>query len=154
MRSLKLLLPVLLCAALPASAENAARTKAAKPKPAPAAQLQIPKGAVQVDAATYRFTDEQGRNWIYRRTPFGVARAEERAPSAEETAQKAKMIELTKAVERGDEIHFERPGPFGTYRWQRKKTDLNDIEKAAWERDRTSAGKSNASSSAARASQE
>jgi hypothetical protein len=114
----------------------AAEKKVPKPKPAPAAQLEIPKGAVKVDAATYRFTDEQGRTWLYRRTPFGVARVEERTPSAEEAKQKAKMIELTKAVERGDEIHFERPGPFGSYRWQRKKSELNDIEKAAWERDR------------------
>jgi len=132
MRIVKLLLPIMLCAALLGAAEK----KAAKPKPAPAARLEIPKAAVQVDEGTYRFTDDRGRTWLYRRTPFGVARTEERTPSAAEAKQKAKMVELTKAVERGDEIHFERPGPFGPYRWQRKKTELNDIEKAAWERDR------------------
>ena len=38
------------------------------------------------------------------------------------------------AKEDGDTIRFERPGPFGTYRWQKKKSELADDEKAAWER--------------------
>ena len=42
----------------------------------------------------------------------------------------------TTATEDGGIIRFERPGPFGTYRWQKKKTELDDDERAAWERSR------------------
>ena len=31
-------------------------------------------------------------------------------------------------------IRFERPGPFGPYRWQKKKSELDSDERAAWER--------------------
>ena len=76
-----------------------------------------------------------------RRTPFGISRTEERAPSTEEAAQAAKVIAATTAVERGDEIEFARPGPFGQYRWQRKKSDLNEMEKTVWERELRKSGK-------------
>jgi hypothetical protein len=33
-------------------------------------------------------------------------------------------------------VKFERPGPFGTYKWEKKKTDLDAGEKAAWEREK------------------
>ena len=37
----------------------------------------------------------------------------------------------------GDTIHFERPGPFGAYKWQKKISELDDTERAALERSRT-----------------
>ena len=40
------------------------------------------------------------------------------------------------AKEDGDTIRFERPGPFGTYKWQKKKSELADDERAAWEQSR------------------
>ena len=45
----------------------------------------------------------------------------------------AHQIESTKAVEDGDSIRFERASPFGVTRWQRKKAELNDMERAVWE---------------------
>lgn len=133
---------MLLAVAAWAAAEKRPAAKAAKPKPAPTAvAVTIPKDAVQVDANTYTATDAQGKKWIYRRTPFGISKAEERAPSAEEIAQAEKVIAATKAVERGDEIEFTRPGPFGVYRWQKKKSALNDMEKTVWERESRNAGK-------------
>ena len=40
------------------------------------------------------------------------------------------------ATEDGDTIRFERAGPFGVYKWQKKKSELADDERAAWERSR------------------
>ena len=37
----------------------------------------------------------------------------------------------SKATEDGDTVRFERPGPFGVYKWQKKKSDLDETEKAA-----------------------
>ena len=34
----------------------------------------------------------------------------------------------------GEEWPQWRPGPFGTYRWEKKKSELTEDEKAAWER--------------------
>ncbi len=135
------LLILMTVAALPAadkkpSARHARSKPVATPKRVAVTEtVAIPKDAVQVDANTYTAIDAKGKKWIYRRTPFGISRAEERAPSAEEAAQAAKVIAATTAVERGDEIEFARPGPFGQYRWQRKKSDLNEMEKTVWERE-------------------
>jgi hypothetical protein len=118
----------------------AAQASAKTAQPAPAKQIQavqIPAGAVEFESGSYRFTDAQGKKWVYRKTPFGVARIEDRPvePAPDPFAG------LTKATEAGDTIRFERPGPFGTYRWERKKTELTDSEKAIVERQRSSVAK-------------
>jgi hypothetical protein len=38
-----------------------------------------------------------------------------------------------KVTEEGDSLRFERPSPFGVRKWTRKKTELTEMEKAAWE---------------------
>ena len=106
------------------------------------APLGIPAGAVKSDDGSYRYTDRQGKKWLYRKTPFGVARLEDKpaAPAAADEA--AKRFENVKATEDGDTIRFERPGPFGIYKWQRNKTQLNEMEQTVWDRQRarTAAG--------------
>src|SRR5713226_1052451 len=90
-----------------------------KPKPAPANKVQevtIPAGAVEVEPYTYRYTDAQGKKWIYRKTPFGISRAEDKAADelkAEDAKKEesARLIDATTAVEDGDTIRFERSGP-------------------------------------------
>lgn len=111
----------------------AASSAAVKPAPKVIQPLEIPKNAVEFEPGSFRHTDAQGNKWVYRRTPFGVARLEDKpvAPVPDPAAG------FVKAVESGDSVRFERPGPFGTYRWERKKTELNETEKAAWERSRT-----------------
>jgi hypothetical protein len=119
---------------------------ARKKKPAPPAKtvpapppLTIPEGAVETAPYTYSFTDPSGKKWIYKKTPFGVSRVEDKPVSAEAAKkaedEKRRMIEATTAVEDGDSIRFERPTPFGTQRWVRKKTELDAIERAAWDRE-------------------
>ena len=36
-----------------------------------------------------------------------------------------------KATEDGDKVRFERQGPFGVWKWEKKKSELNETEKAA-----------------------
>lgn len=131
--------------ALAAAGASAGQSKApAKKKSAAAAkalstQITVPKDAVQVDASTWRYTDPQGRSWIYRVTPFGIARMEDKPSIMDESrtpgTEERKRVDLTTAVEDGDIIRFERPGPFGPYKWQKKKTALNEMERAVWKRE-------------------
>jgi hypothetical protein len=137
---LKICTLMMVCAAAAIAADKPAPKKA-KPAPANKAQeVTIPAGAVEVKPYTYRFTDAQGKKWIYRKTPFGISRAEDKAvedpkavdPKREENAR---LIDATSAVEDGDTVRFERPGPFGVTKWQRKKTELNEVEHAVWDRE-------------------
>ncbi len=78
----------------------------------------------------FHYTDPQGKKWIYRKTPFGVARLED---SPERAAAKAAAVNGAgiKATEDGDTVHFERQGPFGLWKWDKKKSELDETEKAA-----------------------
>ena len=122
------------------------------PRPAAAQRLTVPKGAVESEPGTFHYTDAQGKKWIYRQTPFGVARLRDvpdgsapgsSAPGSKDAAHMgfgsgpAPAPDLsagTKASADGDTIHFERPGPFGIYKWDRNKSDLTEMEQAAWNR--------------------
>jgi len=101
--------------------------------------LKIPADAVRIDANTYNYTDPQGKKWVYHKTPFGITRSEDKTVSVEDAKKaegdRARLIESTKAVEDGDSIRFEQASPFGTTRWQRKKSELNDMERAVWQRE-------------------
>jgi hypothetical protein len=139
---MKLLIVFSLTAWALAAADGPAK-KVSPPETAPASlagpapNLQIPAGAVKTDDGSYRYTDPQGKKWIYRKTPFGIARLEDKpADAVARTAESRKRFEEVKATEDGDTIRFERPGPFGIYRWQRKKTELDEMEQTVWNRER------------------
>lgn len=110
---------------------NAADNK--KPAPAPkaaaAAQAQtVPAGAVLVEPFTYRYTDSNGKVWMYRQTPFGISKWEESAtPAPQPPPTKSEPVVVT---DLGDSVRFARKTPFGGGTWVRKKTDLTDEEKA------------------------
>src|SRR5215470_16679683 len=59
------------------------------PPPVPAAAPLIPKGAVETEPGTFRYTDTDGKKWIYRKTPFGVARLEDKPEEAAVAKQEA-----------------------------------------------------------------
>jgi hypothetical protein len=105
--------------------------KADTPKQ-PSTALTIPAGAKQIEPYTYRYIDKDGKKWIYRQTPFGITRFEEK-PSEKNVPDAA---DDTKVTEEGDSLRFERQTPFGTTHWVRKKTELNEVERAAWDRAR------------------
>ncbi len=120
--------------------EKSQPRKKASAKAAPAAKaapgpLKLPAEAVLTAPETWRYKDKQGKDWTYRLTPFGLTRFEEKlAPAAKDAREAPADSANASAVEDGDTIRFERPSPFGLYRWERKKTDLNEWEQAVWNR--------------------
>jgi hypothetical protein len=70
-----------------------------------------------------------------RQTPFGSSKVNEESAGV----KPEEAPENLRAFEEGDSVRFERPTPFGTMRWVRKKTDLTGVERAAWERERRAA---------------
>ena len=104
--------------------------QAAEPAGRGTAPLAIPAGAVVVESNLYRHTDAQGKTWINRRTPFGITRAE--AQSA--APVRPESWDNTRAWDDGDAVRFERPGPFGVYRWRTRKSELDAAEQAFWAR--------------------
>ena len=92
--------------------------------------LAIPPDAVLSEDGDYHYTDPQGKKWIYRKTPFGVTRLDD---SPERDAAKAAAASGAgiKATEDGDIVRFERLGPFGVWKWEKKKSELDETEKAA-----------------------
>jgi len=135
---LVLLLVGLAAFAAPADQKSGKKT-AAKAPTAKAAVITIPADAVEVAPYTYRSTDANGKVWIYRQTPFGVSRTEDKPVSADEARKaqdsKDQLVRATSATEDGDSIHFVRNSPFGRTEWRKKKTDLNEIEQAVWSRE-------------------
>jgi hypothetical protein len=126
-RILLLLLSLALFAFGAEEKKNTPRPKLGKK----AQEVTLPAGAQEIAPYTYRYKDDQGKSWIYRRTPFGLAKFEDKPD--DETDEIAP--ENMRAFEEGDSVRFERPTPFGTARWVRKKSELNNVEKAAWERE-------------------
>jgi hypothetical protein len=133
-----------ICAAGPAAQQPAGKT-APKAAPAPPAgagalkPLEIPAGAVETQPGFYSYTDPAGKKWIYRGTPFGMTRWEDKPADA---AKSTPFEDSTKSFEQGDAVRFERATPFGVAKWVKKKSDLDDEERFIWERDKTQADKS------------
>jgi hypothetical protein len=92
--------------------------------------MAIPSDAVLGEDGDYHYADPQGKKWIYRRTPFGVTRMEDSPERAAAKAAAANGAGI-KATEDGDIVRFERLGPFGVWKWEKKKSELDDTEKAA-----------------------
>jgi len=116
-------------AGVKAANTKSAQKKATSQKSAPLA-VGIPAGAREIEPNTYAYTDKDGKKWIYRRTPFGIVRIEDKPqPKPAEDA-----THDVKVTEDGDVLHFESQTPFGPAKWSRKKTELDDSERAAWER--------------------
>ena len=140
MKSTILVLSFLGLACFAAAADQKSDKKpAAKAATTKAVAITIPSDAVEVAPYTYRSIDPQGKAWIYRKTPFGISRTEDKPPSADDTKKiqdsKDQLIQATSAVEDGDSIRFVRNSPFGRTEWQKKKTDLNEVEQTVWSRE-------------------
>ena len=110
----------------------------AKP-PKKQGRITLPAGAEKLDSLTHRHRSSDGKIWFYRQTPFGLVRYEETesggpAPTPGKAGGDAEP-EL-KAFDAGEEVRFEKKGPFGKSTWVRKKGELTDEEHQAWERAR------------------
>jgi len=96
-----------------------------KADPAPKT-VTVPKDAVlNPDGKTYSYTDREGKQWTYAKTPFGVIKT----PAADKTAGTRPNAISTKAIDKGDTVRFERPSPFGIISWEKKKSELTDNER-------------------------
>lgn len=93
-----------------------------------AAVLAAADGGASADPNTRRATDAQGKTWVYHQTPWGVARLEDKP----EAVRAPEPLPIKVTVD-GDLLRFERPGPFGVYKWQRQCTQLDPVEQAACE---------------------
>ncbi len=129
---MKIILMLVLAVGVVSASDKKPKNAKVNKTSAPAATA-IPSDAVPTEDGSFRYTDSRGKKWLYRNTPFGVSKVEEKPA---ESAAPAAVDERTKAVESGDTIRFERPGPFGPTRWEKKKTDLDPSEQAVWDRER------------------
>jgi len=123
--------------------ERQAQAKQAQDKPTPsrpavppaaASGPSIPADAKEIEPNLFRYTDPQGKTWLYRRTPFGVGKWEDKPATeaaVESTAPPANPPVIT---DLGDSLQFVRQTPFGPQKSVRKKTELTAEEKALWQR--------------------
>lgn len=103
----------------------------------------VPAGAVAVTEGVWRSTEADGRVWLFQETPSGIMKTEEPKgglPAVGPTGLKVAdarpdaVLELITVKEEGDSLRFSRPGPFGTYSWLKKRTQLDKDETIVWER--------------------
>jgi hypothetical protein len=66
-----------------------------------------------------------------KKTPFGTVKVDEKAAQSKEEPPPE-----MRAYEEGDNVRFERKTPFGVAKWTKKKSELDEMEKAAVERER------------------
>ncbi len=124
-------------AAALAAAPQDKHAAAAAPAPSAAAVGRtIPAGAVEREDGRFFYTDQDGKKWIYVRTPFGIARTADPGTADSAARKAADPMANVKVTESGDTVTFERPGPFGTFRWQKKAANLDEQERAALNRSR------------------
>ena len=128
---MKLVFALLTSALLLSASDPQTKKAAAAPAAKTIKPLEIPAGAVEKEPGSFYFTDAQGKKWIYRKTPFGVARLEDKPAAERFEAAATDPLANVKITVEGDLVRFERPGPFGVYKWQKKKSELDEKELAA-----------------------
>ncbi|MCC7496227.1 MAG: hypothetical protein IT160_01540 [Bryobacterales bacterium] len=122
--------------AKPANAQAAPKTGAYKTDRADPMLARLPAGAKLVSPNTWEYTDPQGKKWIYRRTPFTLAKlaVADHPEYDRETVVDRRAVDMATATDKGDAIEFTRPGPFGLLKWTTRKSDLSAYERRVWER--------------------
>jgi hypothetical protein len=126
----KLTIALLLTTALLGADKKEAKKDTQKPANQPA-EVTIPAGAQETEDGSYRYTDPQGKKWLFRKTPFGIAKSEEKPVPVVQPQQEDS---LTKATVNGDSVHFERPTPFGVTKWDKKVAELDANEQRILDR--------------------
>ena len=108
------------------SHKAAAKTTATVDRPA-----GVPADAQEIQPYLYRYTDAQGKKWLYRQTPFGLSKWEDKPVDAAAAAARAaeNSVPVT-VVDLGDSYRFEKETPFGLTHWVRRKAELTEAESA------------------------
>ena len=126
-KTMKTVMLILFAAAVAGAQEGPSKEPSAKTAAnSGAASLSVPAGAVEIEPNFWRYTDAQGKTWMYRRTPFGLSKWEDQPAARPAVADPNPVV----ATDLGDRVRFESKTPFGTARWIKKKTELNSDEKA------------------------
>jgi hypothetical protein len=115
--------------------EEAKQTAGKRPAGLPVEALPLAEG-------TWRWVDGEQKVWLFQDTPSGLMKTP--APKNMDQPREAKgadvardpVLQLISVKEEGETLRFTRPGPFGTYSWVRKKTELDPDETIVWERAR------------------
>jgi hypothetical protein len=132
---MKLLIALCVSAAVLAAQQDAKPpAKSAKAEAPEKPLTAIPAGSKQIEPGAYAYTDPKGKKWILFETPFGIAKKEDTGEPLRKKQKEPQIMQGVKITEDGDSLKFEREGPFGTYKWSKKKTDLTEQEKDAWDR--------------------
>jgi hypothetical protein len=113
------------------SSVTPAEIKLTPEQKAAAALPSVPQGAEAAGPNLFRYTDPQGKHWMYRKTPFGVSKWEEK-PGEQEPRAEAPAAAGMNMTDLGDSVRFQRATPFGPQVWTRKKSEMTDDEKAAF----------------------
>ena len=109
----------------------------------------VPVEALPLSEGVWRWIDPQQKVWLFQETPSGLMKTEEpkgTAAAVGPTGLKVAddradaVLDLMSVKEEGDALRFSRPGPFGTYSWVKKKTQLDKDETAVWERAQAKSG--------------
>jgi hypothetical protein len=86
--------------------------------------------------------DEPGKKSVIDETAKPTEPAKSASSSTTSTASPFGQVkppasaQAIKVVENGDTLEFERPSPFGSYKWKAKKDALTPSEREAWDRSR------------------
>lgn len=117
-----LVLAATLCCFAQASKSAPQKSSASKP-----AEITLPKDAKQVSPNQWNWTDAQGKQWTYNKTPFGLTRVETQAAAAPTVPS----TEGFSIVENGDKVKITRRTPFGVYTSEKPIDELTEVERAA-----------------------
>ena len=128
---MKTIAHILLIAVLPLAAQTTRNTKKTTPPAAVPAEVVIPKGAVERPMATSITQTRKAKSGCTARRP-SASRKWKISPSPAQAAEQEDKI--TVATDAGDSVHFEKPSPFGTVKWDKKKTELDSNEQSIWNR--------------------
>lgn len=110
-------------------------TPKAPTKSSPPTANTLPAGAEKIGDYKWKHKDAAGKTWVYVQTPFGFSKVDEetyRRQEAERLADGQTGGNMVRVVDQsGDPVTFEMTTPFGKQRWQKKRAELSDKEKAA-----------------------
>ena len=110
----------------PSGKTAAAKTAAKDDRPA-----GVPADAEEIQPYLYRSTDSHGKKWLYRQTPFGLSKWEDKPVDAAVAAARAAENSVpVKVTDLGDSYRFEKDTPFGRTYWVRRKAELTEGETA------------------------
>jgi len=129
---------IMLSAGTLAFAQTAATKTAAKPavtakapvkRAAAVETITLPAAAKQVGDGVWEHTDAAGKQWVYKKMPFGLTRFDKTEFQARYAGSNSVPPEMT-VEDRNGTYEFTRRTPFGGVKYSKKLDDMNETERA------------------------